>query len=148
LISHEWGKDQGVFTASGTYQRSFVTQIFHSGQPIHGGDRKAKIFPDSHVENHSTDSSVQCSIQQNENRYSRACGSYQNIIDRGLLLRRKLLNQGYLLVKLKSSLRKLYGNAEKFTILGEWYPRGIIVHQKRYRPSDSNKNVDIEFSAH
>jgi hypothetical protein len=36
-------------------------------------------------------------------RYSRTCGSYQ---DRGLLLTRKLLNQGFLLAKLKSSLRK------------------------------------------
>ena len=36
-------------------------------------------------------------------RYSRACGSY-----RGLMLKRKLLNQGFLLVKLKSSLRKFY----------------------------------------
>jgi hypothetical protein len=42
-------------------------------------------------------------------RYSRACGSYQDFIDRGLLLTRKLLNQGFLLVKLKSSLRKFYG---------------------------------------
>ena len=42
-------------------------------------------------------------------RYSRACGSYQDFLDRGLLLTRKLLNQGLLLVKLKSSLRKLYG---------------------------------------
>ena len=42
-------------------------------------------------------------------RYSRACGSYQNFLDRGLLLTRKLLNQGFLLVKLKSSLRKFYG---------------------------------------
>ena len=41
-------------------------------------------------------------------RYSRACGSYQNLLDRGLLLTRKLLNQGFLLVKLKSSLRKFY----------------------------------------
>jgi hypothetical protein len=24
----------------------------------------------------------------------------------------------------------------------------LIVHQKRYRPSDINKNVDIKFSAH
>jgi hypothetical protein len=29
-----------VFTTSGTYPWSFVTQIFHSGQPNHGGDRK------------------------------------------------------------------------------------------------------------
>ena len=42
-------------------------------------------------------------------RYSRACGSYQDFLDRGLLLTRKLLNQGFLLVKLKSSLRKFYG---------------------------------------
>jgi hypothetical protein len=42
-------------------------------------------------------------------RYSRGYGSYQNFLDRGLLLTRKLLNQGFLLVKLKSLLRKLYG---------------------------------------
>jgi hypothetical protein len=33
--------------------------------------------------------------------------SYQDFLDRGLLLTRKLLNQGFLLVKLKSSLRCL-----------------------------------------
>ena len=37
-------------------------------------------------------------------RYSRACGYYQDFLDRGLLLTRKLLNQGFILVKLKSSL--------------------------------------------
>jgi hypothetical protein len=42
-------------------------------------------------------------------RYSTACGSYQDVFDRGLLLKRKLLNQGFLLVKLKSSHRKFYG---------------------------------------
>ena len=42
-------------------------------------------------------------------RYSRACGSYRDFLDRGLLLTRKLLNQEFLLVKLKSSLRKLDG---------------------------------------
>ena len=42
-------------------------------------------------------------------RYSRACGSYQDFLDRGLLLTRKLLNQGYRLAKLKSSLQKCYG---------------------------------------
>ena len=35
--------------------------------------------------------------------------SYQDFLDRGLLLTRKLLNQGFLLVKLKSSLRKFCG---------------------------------------
>ena len=40
-------------------------------------------------------------------RYSRACGSYQDFLDSGLQLTRKLPSQGFLLVKLKSSLRKL-----------------------------------------
>jgi hypothetical protein len=43
-------------------------------------------------------------------RYSRVCGSYHDNHDRGLLLTRKLLNQGFLVVKLKSSLRKFYGH--------------------------------------
>ena len=43
--------------------------------------------------------------------YSRACGSYQDFLDIGLLLPRKLLNQWFLLVKLKmkSSLQQFYG---------------------------------------
>ena len=40
MIIHEWGKDREVFTTSETYPWSCVTQIFHSGQPSHGGDRK------------------------------------------------------------------------------------------------------------
>jgi hypothetical protein len=39
VISHEWGKDREVVITSGTYPWSFVTHIFHSGQPSHGGDR-------------------------------------------------------------------------------------------------------------
>jgi len=39
-------------------------------------------------------------------RYSRACGSYQDFLDRGLQLTRKLLDQGFFLVNLKSSLRR------------------------------------------
>ena len=42
VISHELRKDRAVFTTSGTYQWSFVTQIFHSGQLSNGGD--CKIF--------------------------------------------------------------------------------------------------------
>jgi hypothetical protein len=40
-------------------------------------------------------------------QYLRACGSYQDFLDRGLglLLTRKLMNQGFIMVKLKSSLR-------------------------------------------
>jgi len=39
VIHHECAKDQEVLTTSGAYPWSFVTQIFHSGQPSHGGDR-------------------------------------------------------------------------------------------------------------
>ena len=42
-------------------------------------------------------------------RYSRACVTYSDFLDRALLLTRKLLNQGFLMVKLKSALRKFYG---------------------------------------
>ena len=42
--------------------------------------------------------------------YYRAGGSYQDVLDRSLLLTRKLLNTGFLVVQLKSSLRKLYGH--------------------------------------
>ena len=42
-------------------------------------------------------------------QYSRACGSYQDFLDKRRLLTRKLLNQGFPLVKLKSSLRKNFG---------------------------------------
>ena len=42
-------------------------------------------------------------------RYSRACISYHDFLSRGLLLTRKLLNQEFQMVKLKSSLRKFYG---------------------------------------
>jgi hypothetical protein len=43
-------------------------------------------------------------------RYFRARGSYQDFLDRWLLLTRKLLNQGFLLVKLKSLLWNVYGH--------------------------------------
>ena len=40
---------------------------------------------------------------------SRACGSYQDFVDRGLQLTWKLLNQGFHFIKLKSSLRNFCG---------------------------------------
>jgi hypothetical protein len=40
VISHERGEDREVFTTSGTYPWSYVTQIIHNGQPSRGGDRK------------------------------------------------------------------------------------------------------------
>ena len=44
MISHEQGKDREVFTTSGTHPWSFVTQIFHNGQPSRGGDRKTFVI--------------------------------------------------------------------------------------------------------
>ena len=40
VISYERRNDREVLTTSGTYPWSFVTQIFHNGQPSHGADRK------------------------------------------------------------------------------------------------------------
>jgi hypothetical protein len=34
------------------------------------------------------------------------------------------------------------------TVPKQYLLGGLIVHQQRYRPSDSNKNVDIKLSAH
>ena len=42
VISREWGKGPEVFTTSGTYQWSFVTQLFHSGLLSHGAPKKIK----------------------------------------------------------------------------------------------------------
>jgi len=62
-------------------------------------------------------------------RYSRACGSFQDFLGRWLLLKRRLLNQGFLLVKLKSSLRKFYGGHHDLV--------------DRYRISVSQKNPSV-----
>ena len=42
-------------------------------------------------------------------RYCRCCGSYHDILDRVLLLFRKLLKQGFIVVNLKSLRRKVCG---------------------------------------
>jgi hypothetical protein len=42
-------------------------------------------------------------------RHSRACGYYHDFLDRELLLRRKLLNQGFLMATLKTSHQQFYG---------------------------------------
>ena len=61
---------------------------------------------------------INCNVILNDNniikifsqliRYSKACDSYHDFLDRGLLLTRKLLNHGFLLVKLKLSRWKFY----------------------------------------
>jgi hypothetical protein len=56
-------------------------------------------------------------------RYPSGCGSCQYFLNRGLLLTRTLMNQGLLLVNLKSSLRKLY---DRHHILS-WPLRNICV---------------------
>jgi len=43
-------------------------------------------------------------------RYSRACGSYHDFRDRMLLLTKKLLNQGFHIIKLKSPLWNVHGH--------------------------------------
>ena len=49
------------------------------------------------------------------------CGSYQDFVDIGLLLTRKLLNQAFLFIKLKSSLRRFYGHMPWLTAMcKEW----------------------------
>jgi hypothetical protein len=47
-------------------------------------------------------------------RYSRTFGSNHYFFYRGLLLTRKQLNQSFLVVKLKSSLRKFYSRLHDF----------------------------------
>ena len=63
-------------------------------------------------------------------RYSRACGSYPNFLDRELLLTRKLLNQWFLLVKLKSLLGKSYGRhhdlVDRYNKLGVTNDQGYV----------------------
>jgi hypothetical protein len=83
VISRQRGKDREVLTTSETYTWSFVTHIFHNGQPSCGGVPAAPAYG--------------AYISQLI-RYSRACGSYQDFLDIWLLLTRTLLNEGFLLV--------------------------------------------------
>ena len=77
-------------------------------------------------------------------RYSRACSSYQDFLDRRLLLTRKLLNQGFLLVKLKWSLRMFYGRQhdlnDRYGILvsvtnDQWYVQFVVITTRSFPPS-------------
>jgi hypothetical protein len=76
-------------------------QIFHSGQPSHGGDRGT-------FEVMTSPATPAYGVYISQlTLYSTDCASYQDFIDRELT--RKLLNQRFLLAKLKSSLRKFHG---------------------------------------
>ena len=65
--------------------------------------------------------------------YSRACGSLYDFFDKGLLLTKKLLKQGFLVVKWKSSLGKMYSRHHDLV--------------KRYRIPVSQMNMDFFRSA-
>ena len=68
-------------------------------------------------------------------RYSRACGSYQDFLDRGFLLKMNLLNQWFILPKLKSSLRKFCGH--RF-LVGPFGIFKLFLSQKEYTRSYFN----------
>ena len=79
-------------------------------------------------------------------RYARACSSYESFILKAARLSSKLLGQGYVLERLKSSLRKFYGDLIKhyevslsqmlYDILGhdhvQWHPQ-LISHYTNLR---------------
>jgi len=67
-------------------------------------------------------------------RYSRACGSYQDFLDRVLLLTRKLLNQGFLFAKLESTLRKFYGGRYGFCVTNDYGYVPLVVNTLRSFP--------------
>ena len=53
-VRYERGKDREVFTTSGPYPWSFVTQIFHKGQPSHGVEAEitvTKVFITANMKN-------------------------------------------------------------------------------------------------
>ena len=56
VVSRGRGSDWEVLTTSGTYPWSFVTQIVHSGQPSHGGDRNIFEVMTSTLPNGTLDS--------------------------------------------------------------------------------------------
>jgi hypothetical protein len=105
--------------------------------------------------------------------YSRSCSSYQDFLDKGLLLTRKLLYQGFLLVKLKSNVhmenwnplfcRKVsfltsphcqfrgLGQGVKQTYLYLWYPlfqAQWIWHQKRLELGFYNNDLSLKCNEH
>ena len=67
-------------------------------------------------------------------RYSRAYGSYQDFLDRVLLLTRKLLNQGFLLAKMESTLRKFYGGRYGLCVTNDYGYVPLVVSTLRSFP--------------
>ena len=75
-------------------------------------------------------------------QYSRACGSYKDFLDSRLLPTRKILNQGILLVELKSSLRKFYGRHHDLI-----YRYGILVSPMTQICSTCCKQCPVSISS-
>ena len=71
-------------------------------------------------------------------RFSRACASYRDFIDKGLQLIIKLLNQGFLKERLESLLRKFLGRHHD---LVDRYEMSIhITNDNGYLPTVVNTN--------
>ena len=58
-------------------------------------------------------------------RHARACSSYECFILRAMRLSNKLLGQGYVKERLKSSLRKFYGRYGDLTRHSGWWPHTV-----------------------
>jgi hypothetical protein len=65
-------EDREVLMTSGAYPWSFVTQIFHNGQPSHGGDRKTfKVMT-------STTNDLPTALEASTLTITPPCGYYLN----------------------------------------------------------------------
>ena len=74
-------------------------------------------------------------------RYARACSSYECFILRAMRLFNKLLGQGYVKERLKSSLRKFYGRYGDLTKQYEAPPPNVTRHS-RWWPHTLTPSID------
>ena len=97
-----------IFVYIGRKARFRVSRISVHTQKI-GNSHKIKNLDKQEIEISNT--APVCGVYVSQlMQYFRACGCSQDFLDRGLLLTRKLLNQGFLLVKLRLSLPMFYGH--------------------------------------
>ena len=75
-------------------------------------------------------------------RYTRACSSYECFILRARHLYSKLLKQGYLAKRLKSSFRKLYGRygdlSQQYEVSLSWMLNDILILDQQWLPYQSD----------
>jgi hypothetical protein len=99
--------DRIMITTNGTYPKLFVTHIFRSNKQIHGGDRKpfeAMILLYMPLQSHELTISSKMFLIHNTDIQLVDC----RFSGYTLFVSCWLLNQRFLSVKLKSSLRKVY----------------------------------------